>query len=152
MFVPHIALSVIAECSPPFVNCARATRFAYDVATPAPAAAAVHNQAIAATTVAGVGCFSCCSLISFLSEPRGCLSCAPAPAAAAAAAHNHGIVATTVAAGARFAFLAVTHSFILPVSHGCLSVAPAADAAAAPYHGISAAVAAGAGCFPSCYP
>ena len=54
--------AIVAECSLPFLQCNRVTRFAYHSATPvvAAATATTHNRGIAATTaVAGTGCFSC---------------------------------------------------------------------------------------------
>ena len=53
---------VVAECSLPFVQCARVTQFAYHSAAPVVAAptATTHNPDTAATTAdAGTGCFSC---------------------------------------------------------------------------------------------
>ena len=59
-----VACNTVAECSLPFVQCARVTRFAYHYDAPGVAAATTattHNRCIAATTavVAGTGCFSC---------------------------------------------------------------------------------------------
>ena len=71
----------VAGCSPPFLLCARVTRFACHSATPVvgAATATTHNRGIAATNaVAGTGGFSCgyssfvffpCHAVAYLGAP-----------------------------------------------------------------------------------
>ena len=124
IFVARIALACNSRVLPPFVQCARATRFAFYCATPvvAAATAATHNHGISATAFAGTGCFSCCfPYFVFARSTRWfiLLLLLLLPPLRHTAAHNHARAAsTTVAVGA---FSCCYTKFILPVSQGGLS-------------------------------